>query len=847
MKLNKIKKSQKKAGLDFNPDIEIIRNTKKESQIIKQIEKGILLFLCTWGTIGSFTSALDILVSDKIYIAIFIITIFLTFIYCFSKYLFFIYIGIDIFYLIGILMNLNQLKEGIFAIGNSFVEKANIYFDVNYIFQYTIAPDGGKSVTTFLIFFLIGFMQIIIYMIFYQKSKIFYLILTLPFVLIGFMIGLVPDVISLAFYLIATITILGDKTLSGEIILISIGTFLFLGITIFFTKEDYSERVHIEKTKQQIQEVMRGTRNISIPILNQLPFLGGQAVGGLSAGKIGKVDAVTFRNKIMLQVSMASDSALSMPVYLKGFVGSNYGGNNWTGLSKEDQRRYDDLQKEFEEKGFCIENSKEALLNEIENNDEMRREQSVYSYYAQARFLGKIKIKNVEIEGKYTFVPYSIKDSIELTKKGKIQLKRKLSKDESLIYHVYLDEIVKRKIFFELYKGDYSEKEDSYLPAGSEYSILEKKYRDFVYDVYTRLPEDKATETIKTIRLFGSLNGENLADSGILEKIANVQRYLEENTDYTLEPGKVPEGKDFVDYFLFESRKGYCSYYATAATVMLRALGVPTRYVEGFIVTQKDVERGIITNKNQEVLWTQNFGVRMNTSTLNVNIRDNNAHAWIEVYMDGYGWVPIEVTKGYIFNNEIIVPGTNEDKKESSKTNIANSQTGNQKSVLKGKSVPTATPSVKKTEKKDSIDGLLWIKLVQVIFFIFLCIICILLIRRWFILMLKKKKYSISNDKNKILTVFQEINHMLEYYQSAYHDEAYEEYSSLVVKRVPFVKEEDFIKYMQIILKFRFAENYNSIEEYQWIQNYYKEFQEQMYQNAGNWWKKIYYKYIKVY
>lgn len=66
------------------------------------------------------------------------------------------------------------------------------------------------------------------------------------------------------------------------------------------------------------------------------------------------------------------------------------------------------------------------------------------------------------------------------------------------------------------------------------------------------------------------------------EKASAIRNYLTKNYPYTLNVSEVPEGKDFVSYFLFEEKKGYCTYFASATTILCRMAGIPARYVEGF-------------------------------------------------------------------------------------------------------------------------------------------------------------------------------------------------------------------------------------------------------------------------
>ncbi len=102
-----------------------------------------------------------------------------------------------------------------------------------------------------------------------------------------------------------------------------------------------------------------------------------------------------------------------------------------------------------------------------------------------------------------------------------------------------------------------------------------------------------------------------------------VTSLLDDLCEYDPDTPAVPEGEDFVAYFLTESRRGYCMHFASAATLMLRELGVPARYVSGFVA---DLEAG-----------------------QTVNVPDYAAHAWVEIYLEDYGWYPVDVTPDYVY------------------------------------------------------------------------------------------------------------------------------------------------------------------------------------------------------
>lgn len=104
------------------------------------------------------------------------------------------------------------------------------------------------------------------------------------------------------------------------------------------------------------------------------------------------------------------------------------------------------------------------------------------------------------------------------------------------------------------------------------------------------------------------------------DKAKALERYLRETIVYEETPKAIPAGRELVDFVLFESREGYCTYYATAMVMMLRSQGIPARMAAGFAAG----------------LYDQNQASYL--------VRDRDAHTWVEVYFPGYGWVEFEPT-----------------------------------------------------------------------------------------------------------------------------------------------------------------------------------------------------------
>ncbi|MCG4579049.1 transglutaminase domain-containing protein [Clostridium cochlearium] len=104
------------------------------------------------------------------------------------------------------------------------------------------------------------------------------------------------------------------------------------------------------------------------------------------------------------------------------------------------------------------------------------------------------------------------------------------------------------------------------------------------------------------------------------EKVFRIYEYLNKNYEYSLDVKDIPEGQEFVEHFLFNEKKGYCTYFATSATIMLRIIGIPTRYVEGFNMGHHKDDKGRYVVYNR------------------------NAHAWCEILVSPYSdtWTIID-------------------------------------------------------------------------------------------------------------------------------------------------------------------------------------------------------------
>lgn len=131
---------------------------------------------------------------------------------------------------------------------------------------------------------------------------------------------------------------------------------------------------------------------------------------------------------------------------------------------------------------------------------------------------------------------------------------------------------------------------------------------------YLQLPEGTAYRASAHLQKAGVKPGAN-----ILQIAHRIGTYVQSSAAYDLDTPSMPAYEtDFALWFLEESYTGYCVHFASAATVLLRAAGIPARYVEGYLV---DARAGQTTT-----------------------VRAQNAHAWVEYYVPNLGWVILEAT-----------------------------------------------------------------------------------------------------------------------------------------------------------------------------------------------------------
>lgn len=319
--------------------------------------------------------------------------------------------------------------------------------------------------------------------------------------------------------------------------------------------------------------------------------------------KLGTNSSIKYKNTTDLIATFHGQC--SNAVYIKDYVGSVYSNNEWRDLNKSAYK--DEIFSDFKE----------------------------YEMYPQdfantfTRYLAPLtETVSVNIESKLkndkSFSPYGTersddleyyRDTLVSSGKGKKQIYKFVEIGRDLLNELPANPV---------YRHDNSD-----IAAAD---LMQQSYRSFVYRNYLQLPDNKNMDEIRAaysdiLSLKGSAN--SAADK--LRLLDMIRSKMTDTSDYTLSPGKTPSNRDFVNYFLTENHKGYCVHFATSGVILARMAGIPARYATGYIIVADDF------NSDSHVV----------NDMFKIDVKDNRSHAWAEIYLDGFGWIPYEFTAGY--------------------------------------------------------------------------------------------------------------------------------------------------------------------------------------------------------
>lgn len=231
-------------------------------------------------------------------------------------------------------------------------------------------------------------------------------------------------------------------------------------------------------------------------------------------------------------------------------------------------------------------------------------------------------------------------------------------------------------------------------------------YDNFVKSYYLKLPYDTKLAMLKIAE------ENNLTGVSTQNIPQAVKQFVSHSASYSLNTQKVPDGRDVAEWFLNDAETGYCMHFANAAAVMLRALGVPARYVTGYCADVVD-GKAIVTS--------------------------DNAHAWVEYYDSSIGWIPLDAT-----SSDFEVPQATESVQTTTQAQTTSP------TVQPTTQAQTAKPVKTEVKAKISTPAII---VIIILLIIALAILRIILIRYY-------RKYSFTHKdyKSRVICIYRYLN-----------------------------------------------------------------------------------------
>lgn len=358
-------------------------------------------------------------------------------------------------------------------------------------------------------------------------------------------------------------------------------------------------------------------------------------------------------------------------------------------------------------------------------------------------------------------------------------------------------------VSYELNYLPYSENEEYYSSTSSSYY----EYKDFVYDTYTQLPEETRDKLIEIgeqngiyLTRYGGDENEDISLYGFktnAQFAKLVKDFVSSRGYYSLDAETMPEGEDFPVWFLSKAKSGYCVHYAAAAAAMLRAYGVPTRYVTGYLVNAKTGE------------WTV--------------VSSDNAHAWAEYFDDEMGcWIPLDATPPSFepaqYNaatEETKATQNNTQAETEPTTTIAQSET-----TVPQTTYANVNAANNNSDKENNDFGAILIVLSVII--ILLLLAAAVLIRRKILLAIRNNHFSKGRNNSRAICIYRHIESLGRFSNNIIPDE---------------IKE--------IALKARFSSHTISTDELKTLISYHDDAEKELLHNSSKF-KRFYFKFILV-
>lgn len=499
-------------------------------------------------------------------------------------------------------VNFEKVVDGVVGLAWFYLPHWNSYYEQNLYMG--IASNDENTVVAFTAICMI--LWWLVWTLSYAlKRKILLVLFPIIALSVELIVGLSPrgDGLFWALFGAVFLTTLGGSSVAKKIVVVAcVGVSLFLSSYIF--EDDIKELATVKK-KQEILELQK---NFNISDLNLAKLI--QIDFHFNWEKLGN-NTPQYTGKTVLEIN--STKLPVSTVYIKGFYGTNYEGGNWS---------YDD--SAFKEVCKKAGKSSEEVAQQIFQMPYDRW----MEYYNLAMDI-TYDIIYTGTTGDVAYVPY-VSDYNSLDEKytlmGDYLLKKSIWDN-----HIRINSLNARSHLSDWMYVEVDEETEFLNDLSNAYLQVPADAENFLHQATSEI--NVGVENRKLRISVSSIYHEKNENYDRILYGEEVASYLASHMYYSLKLDTLPNGIDPIEYALTESHEGYCMHFASAATLLLRQGGVPARYVSGYAVDPSA------------------FLYDSDTSSYKAKVGDYMAHAWVEIYLDNIGWVPLEVTPGSSLEN----------------------------------------------------------------------------------------------------------------------------------------------------------------------------------------------------
>lgn len=577
------------------------------------IAKAALVFVLVYGSIGGFLSAYEMEYQrEQCILGIFFLSFLLSAVYETKRkwavnlvnilvFALYVYVAFQRFWVIN---------SGYYAIINRILDEAGSYLGVTGRTEYGLVVENESMAVTGFALFLGMVGTILLQMRLQHKASLWTtILLTLPLYVIPFYFEKTPGTgyMILLFTGYAAVAALqgadARETMSGQArdvlppVLFAVAVLVQLTV-LLLPPAGYDALVRANAVKKASERQMADIVQFGLPAM----FGQGRNGAGVSGGLLSKGYAVMpdYETDLIVRYTPYDYE----PVYLKAFTGKDYMGDRWTGVDDDDARmeqtvaarakRYvqgnpDGTGMGWEYYQFHPLTGAEEFLQDIRAAEGQAADGG-----APEQGCGIMEVDNTGASALYEYLPY-------------------------------YTGVVRR--------GGMSAAYLYFTPAAK------------LQGVSGSVDGDYLTVPVSCRRAVERICGD-AGFSGTPEEIAaQIRAYFDEYYTYTMRPGFYYGNPDYITHFLTESRRGYCAHFASSAVMLLRYMGIPARYAEGYAFTYEDVVLdGTLVEGADYAHYYSGYSPLGETALVELEVTDASAHAWVEMYVDGEGWMVFDPT-----------------------------------------------------------------------------------------------------------------------------------------------------------------------------------------------------------